>query len=365
MPFTVSVSISSLWANVKESNIAPFTYHPLGAMMGYADPKARYKIDQESLQTLALLGTPVDVLSPLQTVSEQPGMSQRRFRKAIRSAIGKNNYDSHIDLIMQSARVENPDYFSFGKFLENLIFWAAVGYVIMLCYLLYWQNKTFGMLFLWIIPMAYFLFVETFQLIISSRITDMNDVMSGYCGVLIGYVIYNIIPPSPKAFLDMDIQMLKVPVMIYLVFIMFSGLYPFDWSTDPSVIARDMKIGNLVPFYAYFRNTNLWNIYDLASTLALFVPVSLYLSYTLKQNDKLYPTIYLITTLSGLLFGLVIEASQLFSYQRVAEITDIIAFAAGGAIGTFLLYYYENQIAPIVNEIRFGKNLTIGQQEFF
>ena len=213
--------------------------------------------------------------------------------------------------------------------------------------------------------MAYFLFVETFQLIISSRITDMNDVMSGYCGVLIGYVIYNIIPPSPKAFLDMDIQMLKVPVMIYLVFIMFSGLYPFDWSTDPSVIARDMKIGNLVPFYAYFRNTNLWNIYDLASTLALFVPVSLYLSYTLKQNDKLYPTIYLITTLSGLLFGLVIEASQLFSYQRVAEITDIIAFAAGGAIGTFLLYYYENQIAPIVNEIRFGKNLTIGQQEFF
>jgi glycopeptide antibiotics resistance protein len=41
-----------------------------------------------------------------------------------------------------------------------------------------------------------------------------------------------------------------------------------------------------------------------------------------------------------------IEAFQLFSRIRVADITDALAYSLGGATGTFLIYSYESRHSP-------------------
>ena len=354
MPFTVSISVSAVWENIKEANVVPFTYKSVGEFLGYENPKAHYQITEESLRKLALTGVTMDILSQLQSLQDRPGMRKRRFLKTVKSAIGKDAYEAHISSIYRVTQIRNPAYFNLGKFTENILFWIAVGYVMMLCYMLYWQNITIGNLFLWGIPLAYFIFLEGFQTIISSRVTDINDIISGYGGILLGYVLYNIFPPSPNAYLEQSIKMLKTPLTVYIVFVLFSGFHPFDWSLATEVISRDLLPENLVPFYAYFRKTSLWNIYDLANSLAFFIPVSLYLSYSLRQIEKPFLNIYMTTIFLGLLFGVIIETSQLFSYKRIAEITDILAFGGGGAIGTFLVYYFERQVTPALNNIRYG-----------
>ena len=64
-----------------------------------------------------------------------------------------------------------------------------------------------------------------------------------------------------------------------------------------------------------------------------------------------------MTTLAGLLNRCTLskEASQLFSLTRVAEVTDVLTYSLGGATGTFLIYYYEQKIQPLLG-IRYSES---------
>lgn len=245
--------------------------------------------------------------------------------------------------------------FDITPFIEDWIFWAMVGYIIMICYRIYWRHKTYGKILLYGIPLLYFPFIEGVQLFITSRITDINDVFFGYLGVATGLLLYKLLRPVRRKNLQSDVDLLKIPLIIYWVFILFSGLRPFDWTLDPKVLAVDMRLDNLVPFYAYFRKTSLWNIYDILNSLTYFMPISLYWTYRLKKKGIEYPQIYFLTIITGMAVGAFVEFSQLFSVARIAEVTDVLAYGGGGALGTFLLYYYENQVTPTLELIRSGK----------
>lgn len=245
--------------------------------------------------------------------------------------------------------------FDITPFIEDWIFYTMVGYIIMICYRIYWRHKGYGRLLLLGIPLLYFPFIEGVQLFITSRITDINDIIFGCAGVGTGYLLYKLLGPLRRKNLKSDLDLLKIPLVIYWVFILFSGLRPFDWSLDPKVLAVDMRLDNLVPFYAYFRKTSLWNIYDIISSLTYFMPISLYWTYRLKEKGTAYLQIYLLTIITGMAVGAFVEFSQLLSAARIAEVTDVLAYGGGGALGTFLIYYYEKQVTPTLELIRMGK----------
>lgn len=244
--------------------------------------------------------------------------------------------------------------FDMTKLAEDFIFWIVAGYIIMICYRIYWRHKNYGRLLLWGIPLLYFPFLEGVQIFISSRISDINDILIGYAGVATGYLLYDLLRPIRRKNLKSDLDLLKIPLVIYAVFIIFSGLRPFDWTLDPKVLAVDLRMDNLIPFYAYFRKTSLWNIYDIINSLTFFLPISLYWSYRMNRQGISYPRIYLFTILSGLAMGALVECSQLFSASRIGEITDALAYGGSGAIGTFMIYYYEHQVLPTLKLIRKG-----------
>ncbi|HQU73220.1 MAG TPA: VanZ family protein, partial [Calditrichia bacterium] len=98
-----------------------------------------------------------------------------------------------------------------------------------------------------------------------------------------------------------------------------------------------------------FRVTGLSNLFDLLASLFFFLPVGLYWAYQRMAAGHDYAGTFLRTTLAGLAVGTVIELTQLFSFSRVAEVTDILAYGVGGWLGTFILYYFEKQIRPVLD----------------
>ncbi|MFZ0389907.1 MAG: VanZ family protein, partial [Calditrichia bacterium] len=148
--------------------------------------------------------------------------------------------------------------FDWMSFIEDAIYWVAVGYLLMLCYRIYWRHKRSGKLLLFGLPLVFFPFREFMQLFIISRITDINDIISGYLGFGLGFILYLQLRPLRKRTFHHHLDLLKIPLIIYAVFILFSGLQPFDWVHSPDAFSRDLEMHRLIPFYTYFKSTSLW-----------------------------------------------------------------------------------------------------------
>jgi len=346
MPFTVSVSVSSLIKSVKETNLIPFSYKPIGQLFFNDFGKsAQYQMTQATLDALTKASIPPEILESLATLQDREIQSRRKFLKTLKSTIGSKKTKQYREIILRHSLIRSAEtQFDFSQIIENILLWMAVGYVLMLTFRRYFADDPRWRLRLWTFPLVYFIALEAFQLIITSRITDVNDVISGTAGVYLGYLLYRLIPPRESDLQSPGPALFRIPVIVYLIFMFYAGFRPFDWSV--AYIGKDLRIAALIPFYAYFQKTNLWNIYDLATSLAYFLPVSVYLAFWQKQKGTAYPRIFLLTTLAGLFCGGLIEFTQLLSNSRIAEITDILAFGGGGALGTFLVYYLEKQALP-------------------
>lgn len=240
--------------------------------------------------------------------------------------------------------------FDFSLFFQDFLFWMAVGFIAMLCYQLYWKKFKKVKVLMVVAPLVYFSLLEFMQLFIVSRTTDINDVLSGYCGIMADYLIFLLIHVYLKKPITKDnINILKTPLMIYALFILFAGLRPFDWTLSSEVIARDLTAVNLIPFFSYFRTSSLWNIFDLMNSILYFMPLSLFWTYKLRSKGTHFLPIYFLTICVGLSISLGIEISQVFSAKRIAEITDVLSYGLGGALGTFLIFYFEREIKPVLS----------------
>jgi glycopeptide antibiotics resistance protein len=141
-------------------------------------------------------------------------------------------------------------------------------------------------------------------------------------------------------------EVLRLPLLLYVISLLFSGWQPFDWTFSAASLSQNMIPQHLIPFYAYFQHTDLWNMYDLMTAMLSFVPISLYIAMRGRNQGQSWRAIVCTTTLLALLLGAVIEGMQLFSLSRAADITDVLSYGVGGSIGVFALYYYERQILP-------------------
>lgn len=238
--------------------------------------------------------------------------------------------------------------FNWLKFIENFLFWSVWGCITALCYRAYWNIRKAGMLLLIAVGLVPGILLEFLQIFIVSRYCNINDVISNWAGVLFGSLFYSINLTNSR-FSPSDYQpQLKGAVWLYFAFIMFAGLQPFDFQFSAGSLRNEVNLEMIVPFLSYFKNTSIWNISDLVTSLLYFFPISVYLSYHLRQRRFNWRTVYIITGLAGLSLGCFIELLQFYSSTRVSDITDVLLFCAGGLLGTFALYYYTREIQPLV-----------------
>lgn len=244
-----------------------------------------------------------------------------------------------------STDMESFDWFAF---VESTLFWMVWGYVLWVCYQYYWKERKNGSLLLWASLIVPPVFLEFIQLFIVSRFSDVNDILAYYLGMASSILLARFTFRKERYSLEEAWKQLGVAVKIYLVFIVFTGLQPFDWLLHPQNLFAKLSIKTFVPFYAYYKKTSIWNIYDLINSLFFFIPISLYYTRLMREKGGEWLQIYPKTILAGFALGAFIEFVQLFSRSRTGEITDAILFGVGGFLGTFLWYYYCEEIRPML-----------------
>lgn len=258
------------------------------------------------------------------------------------------NHSLSLLILNQPARFDgNP--FNWLKFIESLLLWICWGYLIRVCYTLYWKYSGAGM---WPALAAVFLpalITEFCQVFIVSRFCNINDIISSWMGAFLGIIIAAAFIRNKKTALADGIAHLKPLMLIYLIFIFFTGMRPFDFSFPETGFLPQLNPSHWIPFLAYFQNTSIWNIDDVIKTLLYFTPIGLYLSFRLFEALYSWKHIYIYSGLLGLISGSLIEFMQMFSPSRSADITDAILFCTGGLIGAFSLYYYSHEIKPALH----------------
>lgn len=163
--------------------------------------------------------------------------------------------------------------------------------------------------------------IEAAQLAIPARAADATSVVVALAGSLAGASAAAARPGwTARRWIDPALSALAVTLILSA------------WTPPvPAPPGRwPPKWSQLVPFWVYYRRTDIYALADLVEQVLAFVP----LGGLLAARDARRAVRR--SALIGLAFGLLLEAGQLFLADRTAEITDALSAAAGSALGAWL-----------------------------
>ena len=165
------------------------------------------------------------------------------------------------------------------------------------------------------------LLVEAAQLAIPARTADATSILVALAGSAAGAVAVASRPGwTARRWIDPALSALAVSLILAAWTPPVPappGRWPPRWS-------------QLIPFWDYYRRTDLYALADLVNQVLAFVPLGALLAA--RDPRRAIRRSLLI----GLALGLLLEAGQLFLADRTAEITDALSSAAGAALGAWL-----------------------------
>jgi glycopeptide antibiotics resistance protein len=128
-------------------------------------------------------------------------------------------------------------------------------------------------------------------------------------------------------------------VPVYLLFLFYRSWNPFTFSFSPEVIGMGLRLRNILPFYLYFGVTTWSNTCNIFKAFFVTVPLGAILAASQNRPGRDRQTLF-SSVLVGVLFGVVIEAGQMFLSAHTVDVTDIILAGLGCMSGVFLYHYY-------------------------
>jgi len=164
-------------------------------------------------------------------------------------------------------------------------------------------------------------FIEVAQLLIVSRRADMTSVVLALTGALAGAGTVTFSPRrSPSAWVAPALGVWTLTVLLA------------SWTpthvTPPSTWT--VSWSQFVPFWSYYRKTDLGALSDLFNQLLGFVPLGAAVAIGRTRRPVA------LALALGLGLGFVVECGQLMLADRTAEITDVLSAGAGAALGARL-----------------------------
>ncbi len=162
------------------------------------------------------------------------------------------------------------------------------------------------------------LLIEAAQLAIPSRTTDMSTVLVALLGSSVGAAAVASLPGrEPRRWAGPAIAPWATAVIL--------GAW-----TPPSMATRNRwwpRWSQVIPFWEYYRRTDLAALADLVHEVMIFIPLGFFLA--IGHARWSVPRAAAI----GLGLGLILEAGQSTLTDRTADVTDALSAAAGSAIG--------------------------------
>jgi glycopeptide antibiotics resistance protein len=182
--------------------------------------------------------------------------------------------------------------------------------------------------------------VEAAQVFVISRVADTTDVVFGAAGLLAGAWLALGLQPVPQA-ADHRAADRRWPAVVaaavWLAGVAASEWTPFDFSSDPGLVARHWAALFTLPFVNYFHASE-WNAFiNLVQKMLLVVPLGLLVAMGLGVDDtRSAARSASAVLLTGMLLG-VIELGQVFLPTRYPDATDVILGTLGGGAAILLM----------------------------
>jgi glycopeptide antibiotics resistance protein len=163
--------------------------------------------------------------------------------------------------------------------------------------------------------------IELAQVAIPGRVADMTTVVIALCGSVTGAAVVSRSPQrTPRQWVG--------PALVVWVLVVTLAAW-----TPPHLAARgsrSLQAWQLMPFWSYYRRTDVYAVADLLNQLMSFIPLGVLLAV---KTARLPVWRALVV---GLGLGLVLEIGQLGLAERTAEITDALSAGAGALLGALL-----------------------------
>ncbi len=105
---------------------------------------------------------------------------KKSFKKA---NIGILSYKPLGDYFGLKVKPDKTDKFGELDFIGDVLYFMIYGFLLALCFDLYWRKEKQGFLIFVFLALILFPMVEIIQFFIRSRVTDINDIIAGYAGV--------------------------------------------------------------------------------------------------------------------------------------------------------------------------------------
>jgi glycopeptide antibiotics resistance protein len=163
---------------------------------------------------------------------------------------------------------------------------------------------------------------------------------------LIGILIYALLRPLRRKTYRSDFGLLKIPLILYAIFLAFYSLQPFDWAAF-TISEQTLQRERTLPRLVFPGTTQVWDLQDTLGALVAFMPFTLYWTYNWRVRGMDWERIYWRSLLATAAWGLLIEGIQLFSSSRVAALSDIVSYSIGGVLGVLMVHYYALRVEPI------------------
>ncbi len=227
--------------------------------------------------------------------------------------------------------------FLWPDFVERALMFSVAGCVAAACSRREWEkHRGRPAAFLLVLPVL----VELSQLLIQSRTPDVNDILSSWAGLLAGATFWwgsSRRFPEDKRQGGMLLPAGALPLYVGLLLAWQLNPWTFVW--EAKALQTKWARLELLPFDAYYLETNFWSLYDLLSTVIIAVPIGLFA----RRWHRQYPRVSagLGAASMGLIIGCVLEGAQVFVSGRYPGVTDVLSFGIGAAGGSHLARYYE------------------------
>jgi len=180
--------------------------------------------------------------------------------------------------------------------------------------------------------------VEAAQILVASRVADTTDVLFGAIGILVGAWLASALTTEGSAPERPRVDR-RWPVMlaglVWTLGVAMSEWRPFDFSSDPDLVARHWAAFGAMPFVSYWASSE-WNalvnlVQKLPPIVALGFLIGLGLRLDQIRSSARIAGAILVTT-----FVLTaVEIGQVYLPGRVPDVTDVIVgtICASLAIG--------------------------------
>jgi glycopeptide antibiotics resistance protein len=185
--------------------------------------------------------------------------------------------------------------------------------------------------------------LESLQLLVRSRTTDVNDIAAAAIGACAGALLVRFMRPSAPVSALRDANRLWTSCVVWAaVFALwFAGVaalywYPFDFNLSSFYLRRRIAAVSFVPFQTYYWTTPFNAVSELLRRVLLFLPAGILVGWWFERLLS-RRVIWLAGVSLIAVAAVTLEVGQLALRGRFADPTDAALGIAGGILGVFVM----------------------------